>query len=1466
MTAQKTGAVMVVGGGVAGIQASLDLAEAGYFVYLVEKSPAIGGTMPRLDKTFPTNDCSMCIISPKLIECARHLNIKILTNAEVKEISGEAGNFTVRVSQRRRCVDLEKCTGCGDCAAACPVETTSEFDAGLSKRKAIYRLYPQAAPGAFAIEKRGVPPCRHACPAGVNVQGYVQLTRLGKYKEAWELIYRDNPFPAVCGRVCTAPCQDACHRGQIDAPVQIRELKRFLADQVYRKPEEIILPAIPPRQEQKVAVVGSGPAGLSAAYHLAKKGYPVTVFEALPVAGGMLRTGIPDYRLPKEWVELEIGLIQKLGVEFRFNQALGRDFTLPRLFAEGYRAVFLALGATKENRLHVPGEELTGVMSGIEFLRRVNLGEKPAVGPRVVVIGGGNTAVDAARTALRLGASDVHLVYRRSEQEMPAAREEVQQAREEGVIFHLFASPKAIHGSGKVARVECLRNEPGAPDESGRRKPVPVPGSEFSLAADTVIVAVGQTPDTGHLPLPKNKNNTLAADPETLALEIPGVFAGGDVVTGPASVVAAIGAGKKAAGAIASYLRGEEPAVVRPEEEIAHLRFSPAEVIKIPPARPVYAEPPARRRNFAEICAGLTTAEAAGEAQRCLNCGVCAECGECVRACLPAAIDHAQADTEQEIKVGAVILAPGLTTYDPRELDYYGYGVYPNVITSIELERILSATGPSQGRLVRPSDGAEPKKMAFLQCVGSRNRRIGRDYCSAACCTFAIKEAIIAKEHVPHPLDVTIFFLDMRTYGKDFERYYERAKNEHGVKFVRSRVYAVEETPDAGLKIRFAEESGAIKTEEFDLVVLAVGLGPPAGVRELAAAAGIELNGAGFCAAPDFASVSTTRPGIYAAGVFTGPKDIPETVTEASAAAGCAARLLSTARGELARVKTYPPERDVTGLPPRTGVFVCNCGINIGGVIDLPRVVTFAAGLKHVAHAEEFLFTCAQDSITKIKKVIREKDLNRVVVASCTPRTHAPLFQDALRETGLNPYLYEHVNIREHSSWVHRHNPAAATAKAQQLIKMAVARVARHVPVAPATSEIKKSALVVGGGMAGMTAALSLAEQGFKVFLAEKSNALGGNARHLFYTLSAARPQEILTETIRQVRENPLIEIFLPARVQEAKGYPGNYRTRLQVAGEAVEITHGAVILATGAREYRPAEYLYGVDPRVLTQRELEARLAAGETYQNVVMIQCVGSRQEGRPYCSRVCCQHAVKNALKLKERNPRANIVVLYRDIRTYGLKEEFYTRARQEGVIFLRYEPPARPVVRTDGTRLLVDVHDLILDQKLTFETELVVLSAGIVPGEDNEHLSRLFKLPLTEDGFFLEAHTKLRPVDFAAEGFYLSGLAHAPRLLGETLTQAGAAAMRAAAFLAKDRRENLGSVATVDPELCAGCGMCVLVCDYQARAINPETKKAEVTAALCQGCGACVATCPNGAAGQKGFEKSQLMAMLEAAMAL
>jgi len=1002
--AAPSGAVMVVGGGVAGIQASLDLANSGFYVYLVEAKPGIGGTMAQLDKTFPTNDCSMCILSPKLVECGRHLNIEILAPAEVESISGEPGRFNVQVALPARFINLEKCIGCGVCAEKCPKKVPDAFNQGLGQRKAAYVLYPQAVPLKYAIDK--------------------------------------------------------------------------------------------------------------------------------------------------------------------------------------------------EN---------------------------------------------------------------------------------------------------------CIYFKKGG------------------------------------------------------------------------------------------------------------------------------------------------------------------KCKACEKFCPTGAVELDQKDQIRDLEVGAVILTPGFQTFDPSNYQSYHYAHFPNVVTSLEFERILSASGPFGGHLVRPSDHMEPKKIAWLQCVGSRDVKT-HSYCSAVCCMYAIKEAVIAKEHCKdYDLDTAIFFMDIRTFGKDFEQYYNRAKDEQGVRFIRSRIHTIDPAPDDSLLISYMDESGEKKSEVFDMVVMSVGMEVSRGAKNLTQTLGVEVNGHDFVKTTPFTPVAASRPGIYACGAMQGPKDIPESVMQASAAAGAVSASLGEARWTRTKSREVPPEKKVAPEDrPRVGVFVCNCGVNIGGVVDVPGVAEYAKTLPNVAYVQENLFTCSQDTQDAMAKVIEEHQLNRVVVAACTPITHEPMFRETMSDAGLNKYLFEMANIRNQDSWVHMKEPEKATEKARDLLRMAVARVSLLKPLVEKPLTINQRALVIGGGVAGMNAGLNLADQGFETIILEKEDRLGGNAWRVHHTIEGLEVHGYLEDLIEKVKTHPKIQVLTNALIVGFSGYKGNFTTEVLVGPAMYErkIDHGVTVVATGGQEYRPHEFRYGEHPRILTQLELGDLLDKnpGEAaqWQRVAFIQCVGSRNEENPNCSRICCQGAVKYALQLKGLNPEMDVMTLYRDIRTYGFLEDYYRESREKGVIFSRFRLADPPQVEVEGG-LSVTFVDHVLERPVKMPVDAVILSAAALPS-DTEELATMLKIPRNAAGFFVEAHAKLRPVDFASEGIFLCGLAHSPKLITESIAQSMAAASRAGAFLADTSQTISGVTAVVSPERCAACLVCVRSCPYQVPQITRDNVS-EINPALCQGCGTCASECPASVIQVAHFEDDQIAAKIK-----
>ncbi len=1010
MSKQITGAVLIAGGGIGGIQAALDLANSGYYVYMIEKSASIGGVMSQLDKTFPTNDCSMCIMSPKLVEVGRHMNIELITMAEIRDVRGVQGDFQVDVLRKARYVNMEKCIACGACAEKCPKKVADEYNKGLNKRKAIYAQYPQAVPLKYAI--------------------------------------------------------DAEH---------------------------------------------------------------------------------------------------------------------------------------------------------------------------------------------------------------------------------------------------CLK-------------------------------------------LAKGK------------------------------------------------------------------------------------------------------------------------CGNCEKSCPAGAINYEDADQNITLNVGAIILSPGFKTYDPAGKLIYSYDNNPDVVTSIEFERLLSASGPNQGHVVRLSDQIEPKRIAWLQCVGSRDMNTcNNSHCSSVCCMYAIKQAIITKEHEPD-VDCTIFYMDMRTHGKGFESCYNEAREKYGIRFVRCKVHSV--FPETGGAKRqvidyIDEQTGNWTRENFDIVVLSVGMEIAEDVRILANKLGVQLTDSGFCKTASFDPVTTSRSGVYVCGAFQGPKDIPQTVVEAGAAAMRAGIALSDSRHTLTRSSSPPPERNIFGERPRIGVFVCHCGINISGVIDVPAVRDDASGMPFVEYVGDNMYSCSQDTQDTITRLIREKNLNRIVVAACTPRTHDPLFQETLLNAGLNKYLFEMVNIRNHGSWVHKEYPRAATEKAKDLVRMAVAKVTQFQALEEARLEIDQNALVIGGGLSGMTAAIALADQGYPVHLVEREARLGGQANRLFQTAQGESIQGGLDALRIAVYNHPGIRTLLNTELTNVDGFVGSFDTTVDQDGRTETIHHGVAVIATGATENRPTEYGYGEDPRVVTALELDDKLRrkdpALRALKTAVFIQCVGSREPERPYCSRICCTHSIVAAVHLKELNPEMNVFVLYRDIRTYGERENLYRTARERGVIFIRFGLEDKPKVTVGMGGLEIEVLDHILKRPFVIEADLLTLAASVVPHKD-EKLARFFKVPMSADGFFVEAHVKLAPSNFATDGVFLCGLAHYPKPIDESIAQAQAAASGATRLLAQKTICTSGTVAYAVPMDCSSCGVCVAVCPYNApfmRTSGPFNGKADINPVLCKGCGACVASCRSGALRLKGFEESQIMAMIECA---
>jgi heterodisulfide reductase subunit A len=871
----------------------------------------------------------------------------------------------------------------------------------------------------------------------------------------------------------------------------------------------------------------------------------------------------------------------------------------------------------------------------------------------------------------------------------------------------------------------------------------------------------------------------------------------------------------------------------------------------------------------------------------------CLDCRKCEEVCPTKAINLDEEPWYEEIQVGAIILTVGYKLYDPRPAEELGYGRYPNVVTGLEYERLASRSGPTEGIMQRPSDGALPQRIAWIQCVGSRDQE--HAYCSSICCMYATKEAVLAKQRVPG-VHCQVFMMDERAFSKEYNAYYEQARDMWGVQYTRCRISDIREDPlTHDLFIHYQDEKGELHEDRFNMVVLAVGSEPPPKAVTLAQDLGIELNEYGFCLTDKFEPLDTSRPGIFVAGAFSQPKEIAETVIDASGAAARAMRLLSGAQGTVSTAtrltgerqvrhlagirgsrltgRGYPPERDVSDGPPRVGVFACHCGTNITEVVDVPAVVEYAKDLPGVVHAQNVTWACLPEGLEEIKAAIKEHNLNRVVVAACTPRTHEALFQDMLRQLGLNSYLLEFVSIRDHCAWVHYDDPKGATRKAKELVRIGAARARLLQPVHRDRRDFSHNALVIGGGLAGMTAALNIADEGFDVCLVEKDDQLGGNLRNIHYTAEGPDPQRLLRSLVKQVECHERIDVYKNTQLVKFSGHVGNFKSVLRSNGngrgpQEWEVEHGVAIVATGAQEYQGTQYLHGLDPRVLTQLEMEKRIVEEPEeiakLDEVVMIQCVRPYGEEADYCSRTCCTNTMKNAIEIKKLNPNCRVYVLYKDLITYGFREQYYTEARQRGVIFLRYTEERKPDVRVVYGSLQVTVDDLIMGDKLVFYPNLLALSMSTAPGETNRELARIMNLPLSREGFFMEAHLKLRPMDFVEDGIFLCGLAHYPKFIEETIAHALSTAGRAMTILGKDILEVGGVVAVVDQSQCVGCLTCVRTCPFEIPAIQHEAAgvggivgAAYIEPAKCTGCGTCTSECPADAIQLRHYHDDQVM---------
>ncbi len=1170
-----TGAVMVIGGGISGMQSALDLANAGIKVYLVESSPAIGGKMAQLDKTFPTNDCSMCIVSPKLVEVGRHRNIELFTHSEVKALSGDAGDFKATVVRHARFVDVEACTGCGLCEMVCPVTHLSHFHPPVPEGEKKKKLR--------AKEKRVI--------EGSTVP---QPTSLFK----WTFTV-DEDKCSKCGG-----CYKACLPG-----------------------------AVSWEKKQIAAIDQNKCTGCGACYVACPE-----KFEAITV-------------------EAE-----------DFDKSVG--------------------------------------------------------------------AAVSARSSLL-----------------------TKQFADQGETSCVRCGLCAITCT-KVMKIGALK--------------MVAKGIEAGLDICQVCGACVSVCPVNFLSIDKLTNK----EPQPLI----NTFNEG--------------------------LDGRKPVNIHYPQAV--------------PRVPVIDE---------KSCVHLNTGA----------------CGTCASLCGVGAIHYDHLASEVEIGIGSVIFSPGIEVFDAGLRGEFGYGLYKNVVTSIEFERLLSASGPTSGTVERPGDGKHPRKIAWIQCVGSRDHSCDRDYCSSVCCMYATKEAFIAKEHDSN-IEPTIFYIDMRSFGKNFDDYVTRAK-EHDIRFVRAMVSRIFEDPLSGdLELRYVDGSGTRRSETFEMVVLSVGVQVPERVKTLASTLEIDLDRYGFVTTDCYQPVATSKAGVFVSGAVNGPKDIPETVCEASAAAEAASAALAEARGSLITSEALPPEKVMAEDEElRIGVFICHCGTNIASVVDVEAVTEYAKGLPGVVYAEHPLYTCSQDSQERMRELIEEHNLNRVVTSACSPSTHEPLFMSTLQQAGLNKYYFDMANIRDQCSWVHPNEPELATEKSKRLTRMAVANATAGEPLEELEFEVDSRLLIIGGGIAGMTAAIEAAKQGFGVYLVERQEKLGGQLKNLTISENGGEFGDFLAELVGKITSDERIRVFLNSEVVEQSGFVGSFESEVMMPSGATRLLkHGAILIATGAEEHRPELYSLGEYDTVMTQtdfaQELEKSSVEEWQHLRVVMVQCAGSRCEDHlSYCSRICCNQAVRNSLRFKKMYPEARVDLLYRDMRCYGLGEVDYREARLAGVNFIRYDPEENaPTISVEETGIEVSITDPSIRMEVKIRPDMLVLSTGMVP-RDTEELASMLRVPRNDAGFFIEAHAKLRPVDLPSEGLFMAGTAHGPKSSSETIAQAQAAVARVATLLSKKSLKMSGVVSSVDPTNCAVCLTCVRACPYGVPFINDQ-HSAEINPALCQGCGICVAECP------------------------